>query len=63
MTCFHDRYRNYLMACTALMSQTRQLQYRTMLETRPAPGIRNLQTLLESAWENGANPLFASHVS
>ncbi|KAI0637117.1 peptidase family C78-domain-containing protein [Trametes polyzona] len=46
-------YRNYLMACAALMDQPRQPVYFTLLDSGAPPGIRNLQELLEEAWRNG----------
>lgn len=49
----HDRYRNFLMLCAVLMSQTRQPHYRELLKETPAPGLRNLQVVIESAWELG----------
>ncbi|EIW60199.1 uncharacterized protein TRAVEDRAFT_164804 [Trametes versicolor FP-101664 SS1] len=45
-------YRNYLMACAALMAQQRQPMYFPLLDTPTPPGIRNLQVLLEEAWKN-----------
>jgi hypothetical protein len=47
------RYRNFLMACTALMDQQIQPMYPTLLDGPPAPGVRNLQDLIEEAWANG----------
>ncbi|KAL7283270.1 hypothetical protein ACG7TL_002699 [Trametes sanguinea] len=46
-------YRNYLMACAALMDQQRQPMYFPLLDSPLPPGIRNLQLTLEEAWKNG----------
>ncbi|KAF8522105.1 DUF1671-domain-containing protein [Hysterangium stoloniferum] len=47
-------YRNFLMACTALMNQQFQPMYFPLLddEVRP-PGVRNLQHWIEGAWADG----------
>ncbi|KAI9064277.1 DUF1671-domain-containing protein [Trametes sanguinea] len=45
-------YRNYLMACAALMDQQRQPMYLPLLHSPPPPGLRNLQLTLEEAWKN-----------
>ncbi|KAI8998781.1 peptidase family C78-domain-containing protein [Trametes punicea] len=46
-------YRNYLMACAALMDQRRQPMYFPLLDSPLPPGIRNLQQTLEDAWKHG----------
>ncbi|RDX48285.1 DUF1671-domain-containing protein [Lentinus brumalis] len=46
-------YRNYLMACAALMDQQRQPLYFPLLDAPVPPGIRNFQILLERAWRDG----------
>ncbi|EEB92565.1 hypothetical protein MPER_08904, partial [Moniliophthora perniciosa FA553] len=46
-------YRNFLMACAALMNQTHQPLYFPLLDKPISPGIRNLQKWIEEAWKNG----------
>ncbi|CDO70753.1 hypothetical protein BN946_scf184798.g68 [Trametes cinnabarina] len=46
-------YRNYLMACAALMDQQRQPLYFPLLDSPLPPGVRNLQLTLEEAWKHG----------
>ncbi|RPD65986.1 hypothetical protein L227DRAFT_597351 [Lentinus tigrinus ALCF2SS1-6] len=46
-------YRNYLMACAALMDQQHQPMYFPLLDAPVPPGIRNFQILLERAWRDG----------
>ncbi|KAI1796022.1 peptidase family C78-domain-containing protein [Ganoderma leucocontextum] len=46
-------YRNYLMACAALMDQQIQPMYFPLLDTPSTPGVRNLQILIERAWRDG----------
>ncbi|TBU65997.1 peptidase family C78-domain-containing protein [Dichomitus squalens] len=46
-------YRNYLMACAALMNQQLQPDYFPLLDTPSSPGVRNLQILIERAWRDG----------
>ncbi|KAI0374736.1 DUF1671-domain-containing protein [Pilatotrama ljubarskyi] len=46
-------YRNYLMACAALMDQQWQPMYFPLLDAPTPPGILNLQELLEEAWRHG----------
>ena len=46
-------YRNYLMACAALMDQQVQPMYFPLLDAPLAPGVRNLQETLEEAWQKG----------
>jgi hypothetical protein len=47
------RYRNFLMACANLMSQTQQPLYSPLLDSPPPPSVRNLQDWIESAWKEG----------
>ncbi|KAF7974549.1 hypothetical protein HWV62_11898, partial [Athelia sp. TMB] len=49
-------YRNYLMACTALMDQPAQPLYFALLDDTSPPSVRNLQHLIESAWKHGYDP-------
>ncbi|KZP23665.1 hypothetical protein FIBSPDRAFT_452708 [Athelia psychrophila] len=46
-------YRNFLMACTALMEQPVQPMYFALLDDASPPSVRNLQHLIESAWREG----------
>ncbi|KAI0336376.1 DUF1671-domain-containing protein [Cubamyces sp. BRFM 1775] len=46
-------YRNYLMACAALIDQQVQPMYFPLLDAPLAPGVRNLQKTLEEAWQKG----------
>ncbi|KAI0670529.1 peptidase family C78-domain-containing protein [Trametes maxima] len=46
-------YRNYLMACVALMDQQQQPLYFPLLDAPKPPGIRNMQETIEEAWRNG----------
>ncbi|KAJ4488410.1 peptidase family C78-domain-containing protein, partial [Lentinula aciculospora] len=46
-------YRNFLMSCAALMDQPYQPMYFSLLDKPVSPGIRNLQTWIEQAWNNG----------
>jgi hypothetical protein len=50
---FYDSYRNFLMACTALMEQSACPAYLPLLEGPPAPGVRHLQGWIEDAWSQG----------
>ncbi|KAI0747975.1 peptidase family C78-domain-containing protein [Daedaleopsis nitida] len=45
-------YRNYLMACAALMDQQTQPLYFPLLDAPAPPGLRNLQILVERAWKD-----------
>ena len=47
-------YRNFLMACTALIDQQVQPFYFPALDEPVPPGVRNLQLWIETAWEAGA---------
>ncbi|KIY43653.1 hypothetical protein FISHEDRAFT_78496 [Fistulina hepatica ATCC 64428] len=46
-------YRNFMMACAALITQEQQPQYRNLLQSPLKPGVRNLQTWIENAWDAG----------
>ncbi|KAG8930864.1 hypothetical protein FRC02_003557 [Tulasnella sp. 418] len=48
-------YRNFLMACTALITQTQQPLYFAMLDGDPEKpiGLRNIQRWIEDAWQDG----------
>ncbi|KAF8527041.1 peptidase family C78-domain-containing protein [Gautieria morchelliformis] len=46
-------YRNFLMACTALINQTTQPLYFPLLDDPLPPGVRNLQYWIEDAWADG----------
>ncbi|KAL0577892.1 hypothetical protein V5O48_004087 [Marasmius crinis-equi] len=46
-------YRNFLMACSALMDQQLQPLYFPLLDQPTSPGVRNLQRWIEEAWRNG----------
>ncbi|KIJ29290.1 hypothetical protein M422DRAFT_235323 [Sphaerobolus stellatus SS14] len=47
-------YRNFLMACTALMNQQFQPMYFPLLDdSKKPPGVRNLQYWIEDAWADG----------
>ena len=52
----YRRYRNYLMACASLMNQRNQPMYFPLLDGILSPGVRNLQLLLEKAWQDGKAP-------
>ncbi|KAF8969883.1 peptidase family C78-domain-containing protein [Flammula alnicola] len=49
-------YRNFLMACGGLMSQMQQPLYFPLLDSPLPPGIRNLQSWIETAWKEGFDP-------
>ncbi|KAL5511740.1 hypothetical protein ACEPAH_4958 [Sanghuangporus vaninii] len=49
-------YRNFLMACTALMDQQVQPLYFPALDQPSSPGVRNLQQWIEDAWRAGFDP-------
>ncbi|KAF8797859.1 hypothetical protein BYT27DRAFT_7236821 [Phlegmacium glaucopus] len=46
-------YRNFLMACGALMNQKQQPLYFPLLDSPISPSIRNLQVWIEAAWREG----------
>jgi hypothetical protein len=50
-----DRYRNFLMVCTALMEQHQQSMYFAQLDFPIPPGVKNLQRWIEAAWKSGRN--------
>ncbi|KAG1835721.1 peptidase family C78-domain-containing protein [Suillus variegatus] len=50
-------YRNFLMACAALMDQQIQTIYFALLDDPFPPGVRNLQRWIEAAWKEGAKDL------
>ena len=50
---FVARYRNFLMACGALMNQKQQPLYFPLLDSPISPSIRNLQIWIEAAWKEG----------
>jgi hypothetical protein len=47
------RYRNFEMACTALMDQPFQPLYFPLLDSPIPPSVRNLQKTIEEAWKAG----------
>lgn len=47
------RYRNFTMACAALIDQPFQPLYFPLLDAPIDPGVRNLQTWIEMAWQSG----------
>ncbi|KAF8184941.1 peptidase family C78-domain-containing protein [Mycena galopus ATCC 62051] len=49
-------YRNFLMACTALMDQQMQPMYFPLLDSPSPPSVRNLQQWIEGAWDDGFDP-------
>ncbi|KAG1749073.1 peptidase family C78-domain-containing protein [Suillus paluster] len=49
-------YRNFLMACAALMNQQIQNIYYALLDDPFPPGVRNLQRWIEAAWKEGYDP-------
>lgn len=51
------RYRNFLMLCTGLFEQQIQPLYFPLLDASPPPSVRNLQSWVKSAWDNGKTPL------
>lgn len=46
-------YRNFLMACAALMGQQLQPMYFPLLDAPIPPGVKNLQRWIEDAWSEG----------
>ncbi|KAF8580688.1 DUF1671-domain-containing protein [Ramaria rubella] len=46
-------YRNFLMACAALATQSIQPLYFPLLDEPIPPGVRNLQCWIEDAWADG----------
>ncbi|KAF7311600.1 hypothetical protein MKEN_01062900 [Mycena kentingensis (nom. inval.)] len=49
-------YRNYLMACAALMDQQTQPMYFPLLDDPYPPSVENLQRVIEDAWSAGYDP-------
>jgi hypothetical protein len=48
------RYRNYLMMCSALLSQQTRPEYHSLIMNNSRrPGVRNLQRLIKEAWDAG----------
>ena len=48
------RYRNYLMLCSALLSQQTRPEYHSLIiNNSRRPGVRNLQRLIKEAWDAG----------
>ncbi|KAH7889927.1 peptidase family C78-domain-containing protein [Phlebopus sp. FC_14] len=50
---YREIYRNFLMACAALMDQQCQTLYFPLLDDPIPPGVRNLQEWIENAWDQG----------
>ncbi|EJD53275.1 DUF1671-domain-containing protein, partial [Auricularia subglabra TFB-10046 SS5] len=46
-------YRNFLMACAALMAQDQRPEYAHLLQSPLPPGVRNLQKWIQQAWQDG----------
>ncbi|KAI6151007.1 peptidase family C78-domain-containing protein [Pisolithus tinctorius] len=55
-------YRNFLMACAALMDQKIQPSYLGYLNNPIPPGVRNLQQWIEDAWEQGYDEIGAKQL-
>ncbi|KAF9228677.1 DUF1671-domain-containing protein [Gyrodon lividus] len=53
-------YRNFLMACAALMTQQSQSLYFPLLDGPLPPGVRNLQCWIEDAWKQGYDNIGAN---
>ncbi|KAF5358071.1 hypothetical protein D9756_001749 [Leucocoprinus leucothites] len=49
-------YRNFLMLCTGLVEQEHQPLYFPLLDTSPTPSVRNLQSCIQIAWDDGKTP-------
>ncbi|KAF8350868.1 peptidase family C78-domain-containing protein [Amanita rubescens] len=50
-------YRNYLMICSALLSQQTRPEYHSLIiNNSRRPGVRNLQILIKQAWDAGFDP-------
>jgi hypothetical protein len=56
------RYRNFLMACAALMDQKIQPMYFDLLDSPIPPGVRHLQQWIENAWANGSYFFLPGHL-
>ncbi|KAL0947347.1 hypothetical protein HGRIS_013464 [Hohenbuehelia grisea] len=46
-------YRNFVMACTALLEQRSRPEYHHPLQHPTPPSVKNLQRWIEDAWEHG----------
>ncbi|KIJ17174.1 hypothetical protein PAXINDRAFT_154554 [Paxillus involutus ATCC 200175] len=57
------RYRNFLMACAALMDQQIESLYFPLLEDPLPPGVRNLQRWIETAWKQGYDDIGAKELN
>lgn len=55
-------YRNFLMACAALMDQQIQPSYLGCLDRPMSPGVNNLQQWIEDAWEQGYDKIGAEQL-
>ncbi len=55
------RYRNFEMACAALMGQETQPLYFPLLDSPIPPGVRRLQQWIEDAWREGSFSLTTFH--
>ena len=55
-------YRNFLMACSALMDQQVQPMYFPLLDQPLSPGVRNLQRWIEEAWKAGKQTSYSFRV-
>ncbi|KAI6129168.1 peptidase family C78-domain-containing protein [Pisolithus croceorrhizus] len=55
-------YRNFLMACAALMDQQIQPSYLGCLESPIPPGVCNLQQWIEDAWKEGYDEIGAEQL-
>lgn len=55
-------YRNFLMACAALMDQQIQPSYLGCLNRPMSPGVNNLQQWIEDAWEQGYDKIGAEQL-
>ncbi|KAG6874304.1 hypothetical protein C0995_001529 [Termitomyces sp. Mi166 len=49
-------YRNFQMACAALMDQNIQPKYSMLLTEPSSPGVRDIQQWIEDAWNAGFDP-------
>ncbi|KIK98829.1 hypothetical protein PAXRUDRAFT_823439 [Paxillus rubicundulus Ve08.2h10] len=55
-------YRNFLMACAALVDQQIESLYFPLLEDPLPPGVRNLQRWIETAWKQGYDDIGAKEL-
>ncbi|KAF8842557.1 DUF1671-domain-containing protein [Paxillus ammoniavirescens] len=56
-------YRNFLIACAALMDQQIESLYFPLLEDPLPPGVRNLQRWIETAWKQGYDDIGAKELN